>query len=244
MQNQPIALQGYTLLDTVHRGGDTLVWRGRRDADGAKVAVKTSPAERTSARQRARLRHEYSLLGTIGVPGVVRALDLVTHGERTALVLEWVEGRSLRQWMDEGRLETKVALEIAASLCDTLSGLHRKGIVHKDLSPANVIYDAHCIGVHLIDFDLASVLAQEPQAAAPLARLEGTLAYLSPEQTGRTNRPVDQRSDLYSLGAVLYEMLAGEPPFPARDPLAVVYAHIARQPIPLHERAPGMLRAP
>ena len=118
--------------------------------------------------------------------------------------------------------------------------MHERGLIHKDIKPANILVDAASGGVWLTGFGIASRLPREHQAPAPPEVIAGTLAYMAPEQTGRMNRSVDSRSDLYALGVTLYEMLTGQLPFTAADPMGWVHCHIARQPAPPDERVAGI----
>src|SRR5260221_5703723 len=136
----------------------------------------------------------------------------------------------------ERQLDLTRFLRIAIGLSTALGRLHEHGIIHKDLKPANVMVDPMSNQVWLTGFGIASDLPRERQAPAPPETIAGTLAYMAPEQTGRMNRSIDSRSDLYSLGVTLYEMLAGAPPFTASDPIEWIHCHIARQPRPPVER--------
>ncbi|WP_437879096.1 serine/threonine protein kinase [Sorangium sp. So ce513] len=144
---------------------------------------------------------------------------------------------------EQGRLDVEAALRIAASLADTLEALHGRGVIHKDVKPRNVMIDRSTGATRLVDFGISTCLSRETASAATPDALEGTLAYMSPEQTGRVNRAVDLRTDLYSLGVTLHEMLAGAPPFSAADPMELVHSHIARAPVPLHEISKGVPEA-
>jgi serine/threonine protein kinase len=132
-------------------------------------------------------------------------------------------------------LELTRFLRLAISLATALGQVHRHGLIHKDIKPANVLVDA-AGNVRLTGFGIASRLTREHQAPAPPEVIAGTLAYMAPEQTGRMNRSIDSRSDLYSLGVTLYEMLTGSLPFTASDPMEWVHCHVARQPVPPGER--------
>src|SRR5712672_1893793 len=143
-------------------------------------------------------------------------------------------------------LDVSHFLRIAIPLAGALHQVHERGLVHKDIKPANILVDAASGGVWLTGFGIASRLPRERQAPAPPEVIAGTLAYMAPEQTGRMNRSVDSRSDLYALGVTFYEMLTGTLPFTAADPMEWVHCHIARQPVPPNEQVagvPGLLSA-
>ncbi|UQA57237.1 protein kinase domain-containing protein [Polyangium aurulentum] len=236
-----IEIAGYTFDVPVHEGVATVLYRGSRNEDGSKVAVKILRNAYPTWRELSGLRREHAILRELDVAGVPRALDLVEQERRLALVMEDLGPTSLADLLvTQGRLDPESALRIAIPLGRTLDELHRRRIVHKDMKPRNVMIAAGTLAPYLVDFGLAARISQE--TAAPDV-LEGTLAYIAPEQTGRINRPVDRRSDLYSLGATLYEMLTGAPPFNVTDEAEAIHAHLVRVPQPLHTRAPAVPKA-
>ena len=129
---------------------------------------------------------------------------------------------------------------LAIPLAGALRHVHERGLIHKDIKPANVLVESASGGVWLTGFGIASRLPRERQAPAPPEVIAGTLAYMAPEQTGRMNRSVDFRSDLYALGVTFYEMLTGQLPFTAADPMEWVHCHVARQPVPPNEQGAGV----
>ncbi|WP_437799170.1 AAA family ATPase [Sorangium sp. So ce693] len=228
-------VSGVTLDVLVHQGIETALYRGRRRGDGAPVAVKLTQSDYPTFRQLARLRREHAILGDLSMSGVPRALDLLPHGRGLALVLEDLGPTSLADLIARrGRLEAKTTLRIVAPLVGTLDALHRRHIIHKDIKPRNVMIDEGTLSPRLIDFGIAARLAQETQEASAMEGLEGTPAYIAPEQTGRMNRPVDRRSDLYALGVTIYHMLTGATPFQAADATEAIHAHLTRVPAPPH----------
>src|SRR5262249_25518260 len=153
------------------------------------------------------------------------------EASRTMLVLEDSGGGPLERLLGTP-MEVGLFLTIAAPVAAALGGLHRRGLIHKDIKPANILLNATTDEVRLTGFGIASRLARERQSPHPPEMIAGTLAYMAPEQTGRMNRSVDSRSDLYALGATFYHMLTGVLPFNAADPMELVHCHIARQPVP------------
>ncbi|AUX27669.1 serine/threonine protein kinase [Sorangium cellulosum] len=232
----PVDLPGYDVEQLIHEGSRTHVYRGRRAADRRPVVIKVLKGEHPSARDLALLRHEFGLLRELDLEAVVRVLALERARGRLALVMEAIEGTTLRALLHERRLDLRAALELAVAIADALGALHRCHVTHKDIKPSNIIVSPDLRRATLVDFGVASRLQQEFQQSASVSALQGTLAYMSPEQTGRMNRGIDHRADLYSFGVTLYEMLTGSLPFPDGDPVDVLYSHIARQPVPPHER--------
>ncbi|MCR9143911.1 MAG: AAA family ATPase [bacterium] len=227
---------GYEYIEELHRGSRSIVYRARRRSDGESVILKR--ASENSPRLFAVLRHEYAILKDFQHPNVVRGLNLEVAGGGLALIREDVDGEPLsRLIQDSGGPALLEVLQTALDLAEALSALHSAGIIHKDVKPANILRCADG-RTRLTDFSHASLLERE--TASP-ERIQGTLAYISPEQTGRMNRSVDRRTDLYSLGATLYELIAGRPPFLSEDPLELVHSHIARRPPPLSS-APTTVR--
>ncbi|WAS90733.1 AAA family ATPase [Nannocystis punicea] len=222
----------YTIVEAMNEDLETTLYRGFRSEDRAPVTLRLPRRSPPTARDVARLQHEYSLLRGLALPGVVAAQALEHHGDSLALVLASPPGEPLDAVLRAGRLPLRESLAIAAAVADILAGVHASGVIHKHIKPANILVRREPLTVHLVGFGLATRLSVEAQRPTSLDALEGTLAYMSPEQTGRMNRSLDLRTDLYSLGATLYHMLTGAPPFPGDDPLELVHGHIARVPAP------------
>lgn len=236
-------LRRYTLVEEIQRSDHTVLYRGYRNDDRAKVLAKCLAHEGAGPRERAKLRHEYAILKGLEVEGIVRALDLTEQDHVLALVVADPGGRPLRARIRAELMPLADALRVAAQIARALEGLHLRHVIHKNVRPEDIFDDPEAGRACLGGFGIATRLQQEmPQVASPDA-LEGTLAYLSPEQTGRMNRALDQRTDLYSLGATLYEMLTGAPPFAADDSLELVHSHLAKAPAPPHEISPSVPRA-
>ena len=206
-------------------------------ADGEQYAFipSASSVERSISSGVNRLAHEFGLKDHLNDSWALRPLDFLRERGRAVLLVGYRGGEWLEQHvglpMEFGRF-----LRLAISLANALSKLHGSGLVHKNIKPANVLVDVAASRAWLANFGIASRLPRERQSPEPPEFLAGTLAYMSPEQTGRMNRSIDSRSDLYSLGVTLYEMLTGSLPFTASDPMEWVHCHIARQPIPPTQR--------
>ena len=237
-------IDGYELREMLHQGARSVVYRARRARDGAAVVIKAPAKEFPSAAEIGRLRREHDILASLKVPGVIGALDLEEARSRVALLMEDVGAVSLATRLAKrGRLDVRDALACARSIATTLGEVHRRGVIHRDIKPANVVATADMSEVLIIDFGLATRLSRESVEPKGPNVLVGTLRYISPEQTGRVNRPVDYRTDYYSLGATLYELLTGEPPFVSNDPVELVHRHIAREPVSPSEIRPEIPEA-
>ncbi len=237
-----VAVSGYEALKPVWEESDARVFRARRSTDGQPVLVKIPADDSPSVQVLSRLKREYDLTAALPVDGVLKAHALVPYERGLALIQEDFGGAPLQRWLTHGALRSDAVLRLGIQLADTLGALHRRRLIHKDLHPGSVLLNPETGEVRLTRFGLASQLGENP-LSKDLRELEGTLSAMSPEQTGRINRRVDSRTDLYSLGVTLYEALAGAPIFPAADPLEWVHCHIAREPVPLHERDPSIPEA-
>jgi PAS domain S-box-containing protein len=228
-----IELSTYT-FETLRRDNEFLFYRGRRECDGSRLLLVELLSERPSARSLKQLEHEYSIKEELDPEWAARPIELQRRDGRTMLLLEDPGGEPLNSLL--GRpLELTEFLPLAIGLAGSLAKLHAVGFIHKNIKPANVLAESATGKVWLTGFGITSRLRSERQAPERLESLP-TLAYLAPEQTGRMNRSIDSRSDLYSFGAILYEMLTGVLPFTVSEPMEWVHAHIARRPIPPRER--------
>jgi PAS domain S-box-containing protein len=216
------------------REGDIALYRGSGDGLAPILLVA---AEGTSPE---RLEHEHALKSELDADWAVRPVALTHYNGRRTLVLEDPGGSPLDRLLLGRPLEVSHFLRIAIRLAWALRRVHERGLVHKDIKPANILVDDASSGAWLTGFGIASRLPRERQTPAPPEVIAGTLAYMAPEQTGRMNRSVDSRSDLYALGVTFYEMLTGLLPFSAADPMEWIHCHIARQAVPPTEQVTGI----
>src|SRR6478672_8063128 len=223
-------LSGYVFSPL--REGDIALYRGSGNGLTPLLLVT---AEETSPACVERLEHEYALKSDLDADWAARPVALTHDNGRMTLVLEDPGGTPLDRLL--GRpLNVSHFLRIAIPLAGALRHVHERGLIHKDIKPANILVESASSGVWLTGFGIASRLPRDRQALAPPEVIAGTLAYMAPEQTGRMNRSTDSRSDLYALGIALYQMLTGQLPFTASDPMEWVHCHIARKPVPPAER--------
>ncbi len=233
-------LSGYTFLEHVYESPRTVIERARRNADGLAVVVKQFREVFPNAADLGRRSLEYEMLRSITSPRVVHAVALESVRHSFALVLEDCQGTSLAAYLQATTPDVATGLRISIQLAEALEAIHGRHIIHKDVTPGNIIIQPRTGDVMLIDFDIASPLVREQADTLHPRHLEGTLAYMAPEQTGRMNRSVDYRADFYALGITLYELFTGQRPFSATEPLELVHCHIARAPYPPHELVPGL----
>ena len=222
-------------FETLRRDEEFVLYRGRHIDTASQILLLSPAAVNPSPIILRRIENEYSLREELDPTWSARPMAVARHLDRTVLVLEDPGGLPLDQVVGQP-LELGFSLRVAIGLNNASRHLHERGIVHKDIKPANVLIDSATGQVWLMGFGIASRLPHEPKTSEPPEFLEGTLAYMAPEQTGRMNRAVDYRSDLYSIGVTLYQMLTGSLPFKASDPMEWVYCHIARKPEPPSER--------
>ncbi|WP_226594206.1 ATP-binding protein, partial [Microseira wollei] len=228
--NTTVALPGYRLVELLYCGSKTVVYRGIRLVDDQAVALKLLQQEYPTFHDLLQFRNQYTLAKNLDIPGIIRPYSLEPYRNSYALVMEDFGGVSLRDYVRNQSLSLAEVWEIALQVADILHGLHADRVIHKDIKPANILIHPETKQVKLIDFSIASLLPKETAEIKNPNRLEGTLAYISPEQTGRMNRGIDYRSDFYALGVTLFELLAGQLPYQSDDPMELVHCHIAKQP--------------
>lgn len=228
-------LSGY-LLEPLRDDGEFILYRARAKHLGLPSVLLLSPvSSRPSLETLKKIDREYSFKGELDATWAVRPLAISVYDDKKILVLEDLGGESLAQLI-RGPMEMKSFLRLAIVLADAIGQVHKRDLIHKDVKPSNVLVSTNRDRVWLTGFGLASRLAHERQPLEAPEFIAGTLAYMAPEQTGRMNCSIDSRSDLYALGVTLYELLTGSLPFTASDPMEWVHCHIARLPVPLHER--------
>ncbi|WP_437973260.1 AAA family ATPase [Sorangium sp. So ce295] len=237
----------YRVLEVLHQGADTILYRARREEDGRPVVLKVLRRDHASPHALGRLQHEHEVARALDTAVIVRPYAMESLGDQAALVLEDFGGRSLDRLLDgDGPtrpmrpMSIERFLPLALRLTAALAELHRRHVIHKDIKPQNLLYNPDTGEVKITDLGIASLSPRESQDLVHNSLIEGTLAYMAPEQTGRMNRWIDERTDLYSLGVTFYEMLTGTLPFQASDPVAWVYCHIAQSPVPPHALVPSI----
>ncbi|WP_437275190.1 AAA family ATPase [Sorangium sp. So ce375] len=229
----------YRVLEVLHQGADTILYRARREEDGRPVVLKALRRDHASPHALGRLQHELEVARALTSPAVVEAYGIEPFRDQMTLVLEDFGGHSLDRFLG-GPMPIDRFFPLALRLAGALAELHRRHVIHKDIKPQNLLYNPDTDEVKITDLGIASLSPREAQALAHDGLIEGTLAYMAPEQTGRMNRRIDERTDLYSLGVTFYQVLTGTLPFQASDPVEWVYCHIAQTPRAPHALVPSI----
>ncbi|MEM9272470.1 MAG: AAA family ATPase [Cyanobacteria bacterium P01_F01_bin.143] len=226
-----LSIPDYQIQSQIYKSENSLVYQGTRKRDNKAVILKLlrenypSPTELTYYKQEYRITHELDILG------MIKAEELIEYGNTFIIVFEDFGGKSLKHVLPQQIFNLIEWVQLAIQIVDSLGNIHQAGIIHKDINPSNIVYNSQTQELKIIDFGIATLLNSENPPLKNPQNLEGTLAYISPEQTGRMNRSLDYRSDFYSLGVTFYELFTGQLPFETDDALALLHAHIAKQPL-------------
>ncbi len=229
---------GYSDFELIYKGRKSVVYRATQDFSGKTVAIKSPVALLPSAAELALYSREYETLKSLKITGIPAVLDRVDTGKSVCIMMEYFDFPSLKQILVEQNLTISEVVSVFDKLVPIVTQLHRKGFHHKDITPANILYNRKTGETVLVDFGSASDTPVGSLKGVGEKLVEGTIAYMSPEQTGRINRPVDYRSDIYSLGVTLYHLLTGRVPFESNDFGEVIHAHIAAFPVLPHVLLP------
>jgi serine/threonine protein kinase len=238
-----LTLPGYQILAQIHESANTLVYRGIREQDSQPVILKLHKEDYPTPSELARYKQEYEITRNLNLNGVVKAYSLERYQNTLVIIFEDFGASSLTTLMNDRKFTLSEFLSIAIKIAESLGEIHAANIIHKDIKPSNIFFNPQKNQVKIIDFGISSVLTRENPTIKNPNVLEGSLAYISPEQTGRMNRSLDYRTDFYSLGATFYELLTYQLPFDTTDAMELVHSHIAKQPIPPHEINPEIPKA-
>ncbi len=234
-----IKLPGIKVLAQIYESANSVVYRGIREQDHKAVILKVLKQDYPTPSELTRYKQEYEITRNLNIDGVVKAYALESHQRTLVIISEDFGASSLKQLfngsVDTGHiLSLAKFLKLAIQTAEILGAIHTANIIHKDINPANIVFNPEIEIIKIIDFGISTQLTRENPTLKNPNVLEGTLAYMSPEQTGRMNRSLDYRTDFYSLGVTFYELLTGQLPFESTDALELVHCHIAKQPIPPH----------
>ena len=224
-----ISISGYQITEELYESSNTLVYRGQYNVGNQPVILKILKRTHPPPEEIAGFKREYEITRNLNLTGVVDAYNLETDQHRWVIVLEDFGGESLARLNIAGEFALAEFLTLAIQVTDILGQIHQQNIMHKDINPSNIVFNPATGQVKVIDFGISTVLARESTTIHNPEMLEGTLAYMSPEQTGRMNRAIDYRTDFYSLGATFYELLTGQLPFPTTGTMELVHCHIAKR---------------
>ena len=234
-----ITFPGYTVVEQIDGTSRCSRYRARIDGESQTVVIKVLHGAKTSPAEVARLRHEHTLIRGLEIDGIIRPLEVIEQDGCIALVMEDFDGIPLGRIIGDG-LEIDGFLALASGLAEILRELHQRDVTHRNIKPGNILINRGKKTIGLTDFGIASEITHLHEEIYNPWVIQDVLSYISPEQTGRMNCPVDYRSDLYSLGVTFYEMLTGRVPFMSKDPMEIIHAHIARAPIPPHTENPAV----
>ncbi|NET91426.1 MAG: AAA family ATPase, partial [Kamptonema sp. SIO1D9] len=235
-----IQILNHQITQTIYDGNRTIVYRGIHTDNRLPVAIKILKNDYPTFSEIVQFRNQYTIAKNLDSPLIIKTYSLESYRNGYALIMEDFGGISLKEWVNyqENRLSLPEFIEVAIALSNALNILSRERVIHKDIKPSNILINPQTKQVKLIDFSIASLLPRESPEIENPQILEGTLAYISPEQTGRMNRGIDYRTDFYSLGVTFFELLTEKLPFQSNDVLELVHSHLAKRAPLLHEINP------
>jgi serine/threonine protein kinase len=227
-------ISDYILNEKIYSNEKTVVYRGKRVKDNLPVIIKRLNNEHPDLTHIFRMKHEYEINQMINSSSVVKIYEINQSDNLPFLITEDFGGESLHLLIKKQKFTIKEFLNISIKIVQSLSDIHNAKIVHNDINPSNIIMNTKTGNIKITDFGMATMLEIDYRTMDGFHEINGTLSYISPEQTGRMNRSIDYRTDFYSLGVTFYELLLGYLPFSAEDELGLIYCHLAKQPIPPH----------
>ncbi|MEM8639709.1 MAG: AAA family ATPase [Cyanobacteria bacterium P01_G01_bin.54] len=233
-----INLEDYPLQNKIHESSHSLVYRSQPKAEQQPIIVKVLKNDYPSPTELTRYRQEFDITQSLQVEGVIQAYDLQRYRNTLAIIFEDFGGQSLSQWAQSKPLALAQFLPLAIKITQALANIHAANVIHKDINPSNIVVNPETGELKIIDFGISTRFSREESKLMHPNVLTGTLAYMSPEQTGRMNRLLNYTTDFYSLGVTFYELLTGQLPFVTEDALELVHAHLAKQPLPPHQLNP------
>jgi predicted ATPase/signal transduction histidine kinase/CheY-like chemotaxis protein len=226
-----ISLPDITIIDQIYESANSLVYRGILNQNQQPVILKLLKDDYPRPAELYRYQQEYEITCSLNINRIIKSYELRKYQNSLLILLEDFGGDSLKILLTNQKFSLPDFLQIAINITKSLSEIHQQKIIHKDINPSNIVLNLQTGQLKIIDFGLSTILPREAVALESPDIIEGTLAYISPEQTGRVNRPIDYRTDFYSLGVTFYEMLTNQLPFVSDDPLELVHCHIAKQPV-------------
>ncbi|NCS01078.1 MAG: AAA family ATPase [Microcystis aeruginosa G13-11] len=228
-------MKDYQLVEKIYESPNSLVYRATLNQNNQPIVIKILKENYPTPSELTRYKQEYEITRSLNVDNIVKSYDLQRYENSLVILFEDCGGQSLKLLVSQSKLSLEEFLMIAIKITEGLAAIHKANIIHKDINPSNIVYNPKTGQLKIIDFGISTRLSQELITLVPPHQLEGTLAFIAPEQTGRMNRGLDYRSDFYSLGVTFYELLTHQLPFPITDPMELVHCHIAQQALPVHE---------
>ncbi|MBN2441347.1 MAG: AAA family ATPase [Spirochaetales bacterium] len=235
-----INLAGYHTIEEIYKSYNSTILRGIRHSDKIPVIIKLLNKEYPSDIELSYFHREFEITDKLSGDGIIRVYANEKHNNSLAIIMEDIGGISIAKVLKSKKLKFGEKLSLAVKITDALSQIHGQNVIHKDINPSNIIWNRKTNQLKIIDFNIAVELKREITQFMTMDILEGTLDYISPEQTGRMNRSIDYRTDLYSLGVTLYELFTEVLPFNWKDEAEIVYCHMAKIPIPPHKINPDI----
>ena len=224
-----IDIAGFQVEEKIYDSVRSVVYRAKQIEADRPVILKTLKEEYPDPQEILRYRREYETTRSLNVAGIPRPTALERVSNRLILITEDIDGQDLKKLLKTHTFTLRQLLKIAVDTVRILGEIHAADLIHGDIKPSNIVFNPQTDHLQIIDFGSSRPLS-DIVAVGEIQVLAGTLSYMSPEQTGRMNRPVDWRTDFYSLGVALYELFVGQLPFETTDALELVHAHIARRP--------------
>ena len=221
---------GYRNLKRIEDTAKSIIYQGVRDRDNRSVIIKLIKQKYSTFKALNCCQKEYEIINSLKHPGIIKVYELIRHQNSLGIVMEDVSAKSLRKLSVEAKFTLEEILELSLKIIDALNVVHQANIIHKDINPSNILFNRRTRILKLSDFGIATQLPKEQKSIQNHKNLEGTLAYISPEQTGRMNRGLDYRSDYYSLGVTLYQLLTQRLPFEHQETMELIHAHLAKIP--------------
>ncbi len=236
-----INIPNYQLTQQIYESANSLVYRALRDKDNQPIILKVLKKDYPTPKELTHYQQEYDIMcRLVDLEGVVKVYSLEKHQNTLLMCLEDFGGESLKYCLVEHQLSLAERLSLAIRVTEILGQIHQQNIIHKDINPSNLVFNPTTGVLKIIDFGISTQLSKQHLTLKNPNVLEGTLAYMSPEQTGRMNRILDYRTDFYSLGATFYGLFTGKVPFESSDAMELVHCHIAKQPTPPHQINPNL----
>lgn len=229
-----ISFPGYQVKEMLYESFNSYVFRAIHEETELPVVIKVLKGEYPNPGRIVRFKREYEILKELNLEGTIKAYSLESYNNSCAITMEDFGAESIKKILEKRKLNLNEFFKLSIKITEIIGQLHQLNIIHKNINPTNIVWNQNTDQIKIIDFGISTVLSREIAAIQNPNEFEGTLSYISPEQTGRMNRMIDYRTDMYSLGVTFYEMLTGQLPFTSNDPMELVHCHIAKAPKPPH----------